>query len=171
MALGPCRAQMVGDNVTDVLALRALQSALNCSPTPWPTSSDAVCPGPCSPACPAWQGVACLEGRVSNVTLTGASCQGTLPPANAPSLTALQKLSLRGCGVRGTLSPYLVSLQALRSLTLSNNALSGTLPQNMSSLGNLVMLDLSFNAFSGTLPSAWGALARVQELSLQQNAL
>ncbi|XP_059654839.1 cuscuta receptor 1-like [Cornus florida] len=70
-------------------------------------------------------------------------------------MTSLKVLSLRGCGLTGTLPfPGLCELKNLQELDLQDNKIEGDLPRCMENLTSLRLLDLSFNHFTGNIASS-----------------
>ncbi|KAK8339707.1 hypothetical protein V6Z12_A08G052600 [Gossypium hirsutum] len=86
-------------------------------------------------------------------------------------LASLKILSLRGCGLSGTLSTQgWCDLWKLEVLDLSENALKGTLPPCLANLSSLDYLDISENQFTGKGAStALANLTLLRFISLSQN--
>ncbi|PPR86361.1 hypothetical protein GOBAR_AA34328 [Gossypium barbadense] len=86
-------------------------------------------------------------------------------------LASLKILSLRGCGLSGTLSTQgWCDLWKLEVLDLSENALKGTLPPCLANLSSLDYLDISDNQFTGKGAStALANLTLLKFISLSQN--
>ncbi|KAB2068698.1 hypothetical protein ES319_A08G049500v1 [Gossypium barbadense] len=86
-------------------------------------------------------------------------------------LASLKILSLRGCGLSGTLSTQgWCDLWKLEVLDLSENALKGTLPPCLANLSSLDYLDISDNQFTGKGAStALANLTLLRFISLSQN--
>ncbi|TYJ21261.1 hypothetical protein E1A91_A08G053100v1 [Gossypium mustelinum] len=86
-------------------------------------------------------------------------------------LASLKILSLRGCGLSGTLSTQgWCDLWKLEVLDLSENTLKGTLPPCLANLSSLDYLDISDNQFTGKGAStALANLTLLRFISLSQN--
>ncbi|TYG56351.1 hypothetical protein ES288_D08G057500v1 [Gossypium darwinii] len=86
-------------------------------------------------------------------------------------LASLKILSLRGCGLSGTLSTQgWCDLWKLEVLDLGENAIEGTLPPCLANLSSLDYLDISNNQFTGKGAStALANLTLLRFISLSQN--
>ncbi|TYH56958.1 hypothetical protein ES332_D08G056700v1 [Gossypium tomentosum] len=86
-------------------------------------------------------------------------------------LASLKILSLRGCGLSGTLSTQgWCDLWKLEVLDLGENAIEGTLPPCLANLSSLDYLDISDNQFTGKGAStALANLTLLRFISLSQN--
>lgn len=132
----------------------------------------------------------CLCRLVDNNNLNG-----YLPPeiANAPSLLVIQldnnkfasnatipttwgnistllKLSMRNCGLMGTI-PDVGGLQKLEVLDLSHNTLTGNIPNASAFPTNLTSIDFSYNQLSGQIPESIGTLQMLEYLTLRNNTI
>lgn len=126
--------------------------------------------------CSFWHGVTCVDGRVTELDLSGAGLVGVLPTSaiasldklrvlnlpgnafsgNASSLTqlpfTLEKIDISSNGLTGPIPEQFLESHQFTFVNLSRNNLSGTLPANfLSCQGQLQILDLSFNNFSGPI--------------------
>ncbi|XVE98442.1 hypothetical protein REPUB_Repub03eG0106900 [Reevesia pubescens] len=86
-------------------------------------------------------------------------------------LASLKTLSLRDCGLIGTLQTQgWCDLRNLEVLDISENALEGTLPSCFGNLSSLHYLDISDNQFIGNGPStSLGNLTLLRFVSLSRN--
>ncbi|XP_057823527.2 uncharacterized protein LOC131035817 [Cryptomeria japonica] len=93
---------------------------------------------------------------------------GTIPKAIG-NITTLKLLSLRNCGLLGSI-PDFSSIPALLVLDLSHNNLTGKIPSSALSM-NITTIDLSHNNLNGSIPKSFAALPQLQRLSLENNQL
>jgi serine/threonine protein kinase/Leucine-rich repeat (LRR) protein len=93
----------------------------------------------------------------------------TIPPSWA-NISTLLKLSLRNCGLAGTI-PELGGLPLLEVLDLSYNNLNGTIPNQTAFPANLTSIDMSNNQLTGQVPDSIGNLQYLQILNLRSNRL
>jgi Leucine-rich repeat (LRR) protein len=91
-------------------------------------------------------------------------------PLSWGSIPTLLKLSLRNCGISGTI-PSFDGAKSLEVLDLSNNKLTGTIPNTTSYPINLTSIDLSYNELNGEIPLAIGNLPALDLLVLRNNNL
>ncbi|KAI5067912.1 hypothetical protein GOP47_0016257 [Adiantum capillus-veneris] len=84
------------------------------------------------------------------------------------SRSNITKLSLRNCGLNGTI-PDFSEIATLLYLDLSHNQLSGGLPPNLPQ--SLRTIDLSNNRLDGEIPASIYGLGRLELLLLQNNSL
>ncbi|MCU0424023.1 MAG: IPT/TIG domain-containing protein [Candidatus Kapabacteria bacterium] len=97
-----------------------------------------------------WRGITLQAGRVTGISVTGASLQGEIPDT-LKALTALRTLILSGCGLVGALPNALTTFSALETLNVSNNALSGTIASILLQSPTLRSINLSRNKLEGSL--------------------
>lgn len=76
-----------------------------------------------------------------------------------------------GQGLRGKISPSLLSLEHLRYLNLSQNEFNETIPSFIGSFKRLEYLDLSDAGFRGRIPPSIGNLSNLHTLSLEDASL
>ncbi|CAH8382794.1 unnamed protein product [Eruca vesicaria subsp. sativa] len=131
--------------------------------------------------------------NLAHLILDNNNLTGSLPQelARLPSLTILQmdnnnfngseipeaygrfsslvKLSLRNCGLQGSI-PDLSSIKNLSYLDLSWNKLTGTIPETKLS-ANMTTIELSYNNLTGSIPQSFSELDSLQLLSLENNSL
>ncbi len=115
--------------------------------------------------CSNWQGIACVDGNVTEIDLTSHLLKGTLP--NLSDLTYLQKLKLNSNQLSGKI-PDLSALTALNELDLSDNQFNDLIPE-LNALINLVSLFLNGNQLEGPIP-ALDKLTLLTTLKLTTNA-
>ncbi|KAA8547461.1 hypothetical protein F0562_003675 [Nyssa sinensis] len=144
-----------------------------------------------SPSAPCdWRGVACYNGRVSELRLPRLQLAGPLTEQIA-NLRMLRKLSLRSNLFNGTIPRSLSKCTLLHSVFLQYNSFSGDLPPEIANLTNLQILnlaqnqlsgevtgdlprslryiDLSSNAFAGDIPKNFSYLSQLQLINLSYN--
>ncbi|KAH6557537.1 hypothetical protein KP509_1Z107700 [Ceratopteris richardii] len=116
-----------------------------------------------------------IPGELSNIStllilqLDNNQLSGSIPSSFQDfSRTNLTKLSLRNCGLNGTI-PDLSGLSTLVYLDLSNNQLTGPLPSNLSQ--TVRTIDLSINQLDGEIPAGLYELRQMELLRLQNNSL
>ncbi|KAJ7568333.1 hypothetical protein O6H91_01G028100 [Diphasiastrum complanatum] len=90
-------------------------------------------------------------------------------PSEYGNIPKLLKLSLRNCGLIGSI-PDFSGDPNLAYLDLSNNLLSGTIP-NSTFPQNITSIDFSSNLLTGEIPPSLGNLVSLQALILQNNKL
>ena len=115
--------------------------------------------------CTTWNGVGCLEGKVTSIILMNNSLSGSIP-SQLSELASLEKLVLSHNSLRGTLPTELFSLKPMAYMNVVYNQLSGTLPLDLVHLDNLSFLALQNNPISGTLPLQLGKLTALEALFL-----
>ncbi|CAN6196630.1 unnamed protein product [Urochloa humidicola] len=135
---------------------------------------------PSSPACCAWDGVACdATGRIASLRLPARGLAGPpLPPAASPAplagLARLRDLDLSRNALAGPVSALLAALpRGLRAANLSSNLLAGALPPDLAALlPALQALDASNNSISGALaPDLCAGAPALRLLDLSANRL
>ncbi|XP_015942018.1 probable leucine-rich repeat receptor-like protein kinase At1g68400 [Arachis duranensis] len=147
-----------GSTSQDMEALLAFKAGSDASEklTSWNNSTNL-----CS-----WDGVSCINNRVTRLVLENLDLQGSIQPLT--SLTQLRVLSLKRNRFSGTL-PSLSNFTALKLLFLSYNHFSGDFPATVTSLFRLYRLDLSHNNLSGEIPATVNHLAHLLTLRLEEN--
>ncbi|CAL5383924.1 unnamed protein product [Camellia sinensis] len=107
-------------------------------------------------------GITCNpDGSVKAIELSNQSLTRIVPFHSICQLQSLQKLSLGGNSLIGSLSEDLGKCVRLQYLDLGKNLFSGSIP-DMSSLNRLMYLDMNGSGFSGTFP--WNSLANMSGL-------
>ncbi|CAH2064215.1 unnamed protein product [Thlaspi arvense] len=95
--------------------------------------------------------------------------EGSEIPEAYGTFSRLVKLSLRNCGLQGSI-PDLSRIQNLSYLDLSWNKLTGTIPESKLS-DNMTTIELSYNNLTGSIPQSFSELGSLQLLSLENNSL
>jgi hypothetical protein len=115
-----------------------------------------------------WYGVTTVNGRVTQLSLTGNGLTGTLPG----SITSLPLnfLNLRFNQLSGNIPAALGAMPELGILQLNNNEFTGPIPVTLAGNKSLSVLDLSFNQLTGTIP-AFNGLPVLATLDLANNQL
>ncbi|KAM6587248.1 hypothetical protein CsatA_009853 [Cannabis sativa] len=90
-------------------------------------------------------------------------------PATYGNLSKLTKISLRNCGLQGTV-PDLSRIGNLSYIDLSRNHLVGSIPSQKLS-HNVTTIDLSYNRLNGSIPGSFWDLPSLQKLDLSNNSL
>ncbi|KAL8523727.1 hypothetical protein ACS0TY_013629 [Phlomoides rotata] len=150
-------------------ALLALRSSLGISAKLWHKKAN-----PCSN----WTGIACGNGRVIGIKLSGLrrSVQGKLIPGfdvdSLPKFDLLKSFNSSGFLLRGSIPEWLGrKLSNLEVLDLSSSSIYGSIPTSLASLSKLKSLRLSNNSIAGNLPSSLDKLVSLSVLDLAQNLL
>lgn len=133
-----------------------------------PLSGDGFNDDPCSP--PAWFGISCEDGRVTEIRLLRNELSGPLP-AQLSQLTRLEAVFLSNNLLTGPIPSQLGALSQLTTLGLSRNQLDGSIPAELGDLASLRILALDFNSLSGSLPVELTALSELESLHLNTNDL
>ncbi|KAL7095061.1 hypothetical protein ACP275_10G001600 [Erythranthe tilingii] len=94
---------------------------------------------------------------------------GSVIPDSYGQIRKLIKLSLRNCGLQGTI-PDLSGLRRLLYLDISHNQLTGKITSNSISQ-NITTIILSNNQLNGSIPSNFSGLSHLQKLYLDNNLL
>ena len=106
----------------------------------------------------AWEGLFCINNRVTGIALGAKNLTGTLPP-EIGDLSELNFLNLTTNNLTGFIPPEIGNLSKLKwSLRLDNNQFTGNIPPEIGNLSQLTSLDLWNNQLEGTLPSELGNL-------------
>jgi hypothetical protein len=150
-------------------ALLQLRSTLGLRARDWPRKGD-----PCSN----WTGIACRNGSVFGITLTGLrrSRIGRFNPLfsvdSLPNLTSLASFNSSGFSLPGYI-PDLFGrfLNALQVLDLSSSSIPGQIPSSLGTRNTINTLQLSHNSLSGSIPSNLGQLSSLSVLDLSHNLL
>ncbi|CAK9156247.1 unnamed protein product [Ilex paraguariensis] len=120
-------------------------------------------------ACSAgWQGVKCINGRVTALSLPSLDLRG--PLFSLSSLDQLRVIDLRNNRLNGTIIP-ITNCSNLKLVYLSGNDFSGEIPPGIASLSRLLRLDLSNNNLRGPIPPELSKLTRLLTIRLQNNEL
>ena len=115
-----------------------------------------------------WYGVTTVNGRVTQLNLTGNGLTGALPG----SITSLplNLLNLRFNQLSGKIPAALGAMPALSILQLNNNEFTGPIPVTLAGNKLLNVLDLSVNQLTGSIP-AFNGLPVLATLDLANNQL
>lgn len=156
-------------NDTERSALFDLRSSLGLRAKDWPRRSE---------PCWNWTGVACQNGRVVGISVSGLqrTRAGRVNPQFAvdslANLSLLATFNSSGFELPGSIPDWLgQSLSALQVLDLRSASVKGPIPQSLGSLGSLHSLYLSGNSLTGAIPSQLGQLSALSVLNLSQNSL
>uniref|UniRef100_A0A7N0UEI6 non-specific serine/threonine protein kinase n=1 Tax=Kalanchoe fedtschenkoi TaxID=63787 RepID=A0A7N0UEI6_KALFE len=106
-------------------------------------------------------GIACVDGRVTEIDLSGKNLAGTLPFDAICQLPSLKKLSFGSNSLHGRITERLSDCTKLEFLSLGENSFSGSVP-DLSSLTRLEHLNVSLAGFSGQFP--WSSLTNLTNL-------
>ena len=142
-----------------------------------------------------WLGVRVdINGRVTELNLTTATLNGSLPPELGeldqlkhlwigPSqlsgviprefgrLTQLQSLNLEGNYLTGPIPHEIGMLPHLQTLQLARNRLSGEIPPSIMSSESLSFIGLEDNELTGRIPTEFAENSRIGSLRLSRNQL
>ncbi|CAI0449446.1 unnamed protein product [Linum tenue] len=118
--------------------------------------------------CLHWQGVRCLQNRITHLVLQNLLLGGVFPANTLTALDQLRVLGLQNTSLTGPI-PDLSNLLNLKSLFLDHNYFSALLPPSLAALHRLRTIDLSHNSLSGPLPRWLASLDRLNSLRLEWN--
>ncbi|KAK3037986.1 hypothetical protein RJ639_031573 [Escallonia herrerae] len=131
-----------------VVALRALKESWQNTPPSWEKSDD-----PCGAP---WEGVTCINSRVTSLDVSSNSLTGEIPPSLG-NISGLYFLDLSGNQMSGSIpvsdsiTPGLDLLKNAKHLILKNNAFNGTLDMGINVTKRLQLVDLQNNQISSLL--------------------
>ncbi|KAJ4840734.1 hypothetical protein Tsubulata_032473 [Turnera subulata] len=109
--------------------------------------------------------------RLERLTVEGNKLSGSIP-STIGNLGMLSFLGMSFNNFNGVIPPSLGSCRSLVALGLSHNNLGGSIPKKLFSLGSLsISLDLSFNRLTGSLPPEIGRLRNLGVLYVSDNKL
>jgi len=117
-----------------------------------------------------WYGCECNNNEdyiVTSIRL-GSFRYVQLIPTAIGMLSKLQKLTINGDNLAGTLPRELLNLHELTQMTI-RSSLEGALPSEIGNLRSLQILDLHGNNFDGKLPSELGLLEKLRYLDISGN--
>jgi Leucine-rich repeat (LRR) protein len=117
-----------------------------------------------------WNGIACIQGFVSNIALTSVDLSGIIP-AEIGNFPFLRQLWLDTNTLAGSIPTEIGKLLALEQLALLNNQLTGTIPTELGLIRPLQFLHLKGNRLSGTIPTELANLPFLRYLTLDHNLL
>ncbi|XP_052623205.1 leucine-rich repeat receptor protein kinase HPCA1 isoform X2 [Lactuca sativa] len=118
-----------------------------------------------------WDGISCIESRVTSITLSSIGLSGELS-GDIGQLSELQTLDLSyNKDLTGSLTPDIGSLKKLSNLILVGCGFNGPLPETLGSLTQLGYLALNSNGFTGPIPPSIGKLSKLYWLDLADNKL
>ncbi|CAK9323432.1 unnamed protein product [Citrullus colocynthis] len=147
----------------DSAALESLKNEWQNTPPSWGASND-----PCGAP---WEGVACINSRVTALRLSTMGLKGKLG-GDIGGLTELKSLDLSfNKDLTGSISPALGDLRSLSILILAGCGFSGSIPEQLGNLSNLSFLALNSNNFTGSIPPSLGKLSNLYWLDLADNQL
>jgi len=112
----------------------------------WQCSSSTPSTQICSGSISSWGGIACNNGNVVSILLSGLKLSGTIP-------TSIGLLS------------------SLTTLLISRNSITNSIPSELGQLRSLVSLDLSANLITGSVPRALCLDSALTALSFGSNSL
>ncbi|XP_031272527.1 probable leucine-rich repeat receptor-like protein kinase At5g49770 [Pistacia vera] len=164
VALISFKAQFVScvTDSNDAAALQSLKDSWQNIPPSWKNSDD---------PCGAWDGVKCIDSRVTQLGLSTMGLAGKLS-GDIGGLTELKSLDLSfNKDLTGSLSPRIGDLLNLNILILAGCSFTGDIPDEIGNLGELSFLALNSNNFSGTVPPSLGKLSNLYWLDLADNQL
>lgn len=150
-------------------ALLELRSSLGISAKNWRKKTN---------PCLNWTGVACENGRVTGINLSGLRRTrfGKLNPMfdidSLPNFKMLSSFNSSGFLLPGPIPEWLGQrLPNLEVLDLRSSSIYGSIPPSIGSLSKLNSLYLSDNSITGRFPSALGKLYSLSVLDLSKNLL
>ncbi|KAF6150138.1 hypothetical protein GIB67_023093 [Kingdonia uniflora] len=148
---------------TDVSVMLSLRDEWENTPPNWAKSTD-----PCGKK---WDGVTCVDSRVTALSLSTMSLKGKLG-SEISGLSALQSLDLSfNKDLTGSVSPSIGDLKNLNILILIGCGFTGNIPSEIGNLSALSFLALNSNNFSGNIPPTLGNLPELYWLDLADNQL
>ncbi|KAG8068276.1 hypothetical protein GUJ93_ZPchr0005g15304 [Zizania palustris] len=121
--------------------------------------------------CSGWDGVMCLDGRVTSLRLSSVNLAGTLS-TSIGQLSQLVFLDLSfNKDLGGPLPGQIGNLQQLTTLILAGCTFNGEIPTEFGNLQELWFLALNSNQFTGGIPPSIGLLSKLFWLDLADNQL
>ncbi|GMY05785.1 probable LRR receptor-like serine/threonine-protein kinase At2g16250 [Fagus crenata] len=154
---------------TERVALIELRSSLGLRSKDWPIKAN---------PCLIWNGVACQNGRVIGLNISGfqrtrLGKQNPQFSVNAlANLTLLSWFNASNFFLPGPIPDWLgFRMAALRVLDLSSCSVNGAIPSSLGNLTNLTTLYLSHNNLTGQIPFSLGQLGHLSVLDLSRNSL
>ncbi|KAL0000625.1 hypothetical protein SO802_014406 [Lithocarpus litseifolius] len=109
-----------------------------------------------------------LSSSLTSLTLKDCGLHGTLPD-DIFQTPNLRELSLRSNHLSGEIPSSFLNHKALSYLDLGLNNLNGKIPSSLSNLEELSYLDLQHNHLCGSIPVSIGNLTKVTQIILQYN--
>ncbi|KAD4179678.1 hypothetical protein E3N88_28269 [Mikania micrantha] len=147
----------------DLAILQALKASWKNTPATWIDGTD-YCGG-------SWDGITCINGRVTAINLTNILLIGELP-GDIAQFTELRVLDLSfNKELTGSLTSQIGNLKNLTSLSLNSCGFTGPIPVTIGNLENLLSLSLKSNDFTGPIPASIGSLSKLYWLDLTGNKL
>ncbi|OMO77898.1 hypothetical protein COLO4_24969 [Corchorus olitorius] len=98
-----------------------------------------------------WDGIQCINGRVTAILLESRNLSGKLSADAFAVFSELVSLSFRNNSISGFIMDF-ISNQNLKDINLSNNMLIGPIPTSLLALNFLESLQLQDNYLTGTIP-------------------
>ncbi|KAL5201993.1 hypothetical protein ABZP36_012945 [Zizania latifolia] len=161
LALASAPAVFCATNAQDDAALRDVMSQWTNYPSSW-NSGD---------PCGGWDGVMCVDGRVTSLRLSSVNLAGTLS-TSIGQLSQLVFLDLSfNKDLGGPLPGQIGNLQQLTTLILAGCTFNGEIPTEFGNLQELWFLALNSNQFTGGIPPSIGLLSKLFWLDLADNQL
>ena len=111
-----------------------------------------------------------IDGRVTEINLSGKGLDGTLPP-ELGELDQLQRLFIENSHLSGVIPREFGRLTQLEYLFLRGNDLTGPIPHELGLLPHLRSLDLAYNSLSGGIPPSFMRSESLESIDLGYNAL
>ncbi|XP_008782739.2 probable leucine-rich repeat receptor-like protein kinase At5g49770 [Phoenix dactylifera] len=148
---------------TDAAALRSLMDGWQNTPPSWGQSDD-----PCGTP---WEGVNCINSRVTVLKLSTMGLKGTLS-GDIGQLSELQTLDLSyNNELGGPLASNIGNLKKITTLILVGCSFSGQIPEELGNLEKLSYLAINSNKFTGRIPASLGTLSNLYWLDVADNQL
>ncbi|WJX67809.1 hypothetical protein P8452_52245 [Trifolium repens] len=106
--------------------------------------------------------------HVVNISLSGQSLPGTLPP-ELNKLRYLQIIELSRNYLTGTIPKEWGTMTNLVKISLHGNRLTGSIPAEIAKISTLQILEVWINQMSGNLPPELGNLTQIRTLRVSSN--
>ncbi|XP_009792998.1 uncharacterized protein LOC107768501 [Nicotiana tabacum] len=149
--------------------VHVLFSWLHSTTSPIPTDFSNWNPSDLNPC--KWSHIVCSSHLfVTEIDIQ--SIQLALPfPSNLSSLQSLQKLTISGANLTGTIPLDIGDCTSLVTLDVSSNSLIGSIPETIGKLKNLQDLILNSNQLTGEIPVEVGNCINLKNLVIFDNML
>ncbi|XP_074332866.1 uncharacterized protein LOC141670772 [Apium graveolens] len=108
---------------------------------------------------------------LDTLTFANSGLKGEFPKIIVNLSSTMDRLSLYGNHIYGSIPPEIGKLVNLTTLSLGNNLLTGTIPESVGELAKIGSLTFSKNNISGVIPTSISNMTRLVELYLQDNML
>ncbi|KAL2607865.1 hypothetical protein R1flu_026438 [Riccia fluitans] len=160
----------LSESLNETQAMQALRESLDIGDASWPALSD---------PCMSWVGVACDNGHVISIAISGRNISRNTNNDGHPVLAmdsllfllSLKSLTISDFSVPGSLPSWLGNVTTLETLNLSNSSVNGSIPSSLGQLSRLRTLRLSGNSISGNIPVELSNLSSLVELDLSSNMI